>query len=211
MIEVSTDDALLSRYESKGDVQAFEILVHRHRRPLFNFILRFVGRADKAEDLLQEVFLKMAVRAAEYEGRAKVRTWLFTIARNLSVDELRKAGHRDAASLDACAGDDGGSPMVERMPGRLPSPDRAASSARLQPLLSEAVAALPEDQREVFLLREYAGVPFREIAEITGIGVNTVKSRMRYALEGLRRSLEATGIGKEEARVSDEAGEAVGT
>lgn len=212
MTEPSTDEALLRRYRTQGDVRAFELLVHRHRRPLFNFILRFVGSPEKAEDLLQDVLIRMATRAADFEGRAKVRTWLFTIARNISLDELRKARHRDTVSLDGAAAEhEGSSPMVERLPGHMPPPDRAASASRLQPLLVSAIGALPEDQREVFLLREYAGVPFKEIAEITGIGVNTVKSRMRYALEGLRRSLEETGIDRDEARTAGEAGEAVGT
>ncbi len=212
MSEASTDEALLGRYKHNGDVRAFELLVKRHRKALFNFIFRFVGEADKAEDLLQDVMVKMATRAADYEGRAKVRTWLFTIARNLAVDELRKARHRRAVSLDAPASqDDGMGPMVERVPGSMPSPDRAASAARLQPILKAAIAALPEDQREVFLLREYAGVPFKEIAKITGTGPNTVKSRMRYALEGLRRFLEETGIEAVEAEESNESAEAVGT
>jgi RNA polymerase sigma-70 factor, ECF subfamily len=195
MKEEQSDEALMRQYRDEGDVQAFETLVRRHRRPIYNFIVRFVGAGDKAEDLLQDVFVKLASRADDYAGRAKVRTWLYTIARNLSVDELRRARHRNAVSLDGVAGGDGeGAPLVERIPGAEALPDRAADSARLGPILVEAIAALPEDQREVFLLREYSGVPFKEIAEITGAGLNTVKSRMRYALEGLRKSLEARGI-----------------
>ncbi|MFW5879167.1 MAG: RNA polymerase sigma factor [Myxococcota bacterium] len=212
MIGESSDEALLRRYQAKGDVQAFELLVLRHRRALFNFIARFVGSQDKAEDLLQDVLVKLATLAADYQGRASVRTWLFTIARNLACDEMRKAKHRDAVSLDAAAAGEGASsPLVERLAGDAPAPDRAAASAMLQPVLAEAIASLPDDQREVFLLREYGGVPFKEIAEVTGTGVNTIKSRMRYALEGLRRALEERGVGRGETDSGELAGEATGS
>ena len=84
------------------------------------------------------------------------------------------------------------------LPGSGAGTDRAASSSRLAPVLVKALEALPEEQREVFVLREYGGVPFKEIAEITSTPVNTVKSRMRYALEGLRRWLEEKGITAED-------------
>ena len=208
MKEENSDEALLRRYQTRGDVRAFELLVLRHRRALFNFIARFVGNKDKAEDLLQDVMVKLATRAADWEGRASVRTWLFTIARNLAVDEIRRAKHRDTVSLDVPCAENSSVPMVERIAGGVPLPDRAAAASMIQPLLIEAIAALPEDQREVFLLREYAGVPFKEIAEITGTGVNTIKSRMRYALEGLRKTLEERGVTGTEAKVAEEGEEA---
>jgi RNA polymerase sigma-70 factor (ECF subfamily) len=76
-----------------------------------------------------------------------------------------------------------------------PGPDRGAESARLRPLLQAALLSLPVEQREVFILREQAGVPFKEIAEVVGVNENTVKSRMRYALEGMRKALAAAGVG----------------
>lgn len=193
----ASDEKLMWAWRS-GDVRAFEVLVRRHRGPLFNFILRFVGSRERAEDLVQDTFLKITKSSDAYERRAKFTTWAYTIARNLCIDELRKARHRRAVSLDgpgaAAAHGEDLPPLVEATPSEGPAPDRAAEAARLAPILVEALAALPDEQREVFVLREYAGVPFKEIAEITSTPENTVKSRMRYALEGLRRHLAARGV-----------------
>ncbi len=194
----ASDEKLMLAYQA-GDVRAFEVLVRRYRRPVFNFCLRIVGQRERAEDLVQDTFLKMAKNASAFRERAKLKTWMYTIARNLCIDELRKMRHRSAASLDqpgvsAASADQDCVPLGDRIAGSGPGPDRAADAARLKPLLVAALAALPEEQREVFVLREYAGVPFKEIAEITGTPVNTVKSRMRYALEGLRRYLSDHGV-----------------
>lgn len=181
-----------------GDARAFETLVRRHRTPVFNFILRFMGHRARAEDVLQETWLKVVRSAREYEPKAKFTTWLYTIARNLCVDSARKESYRQASSLEAPtgagAGGDEGRPLGEGLPDTGVSPERGAYNARLRPLLERALASLPEEQREVFVLREYSGIAFKEIAEVTGVSENTVKSRMRYALEGLRRRLAEMGV-----------------
>jgi RNA polymerase sigma-70 factor (ECF subfamily) len=174
-----------------GDARAFEALVRRHRSALWNFLLRHVGNRARAEDLLQETFLRAVKASADWEERAKVTTWLFTIARNLTLDELRRNVHRRADPLD---GQDDQQGPIDRTPTDDPSPDVVAEGALLRPRLEAALAALPAEQREVFLLREQGGLGFREISEVTGVPENTVKSRMRYALEGLRRSLAALGV-----------------
>ena len=183
-----SDERLMLRFQG-GDARAFEILVRRHRTPLFSFLLRLTGDRGRAEDLCQDAFLKAVRASAEWEPRARVQTWLYAIARNLAVDEARRQAFRRAEPLDAgpaaaAAADD-------------PPPDRAADAALLRPKLEAALAALPDEQREVFLLREYAGLRFHEIAEVTKTPENTVKSRMRYALEGLRERLAALGVGPE--------------
>src|SRR6267142_1194833 len=103
-----SDEGLMLRYQ-KGDVRSFELLLTRHRRPVFNFILRFVGDPAQSEDLLQEVFLRVIKGAEAYQKQAKFTTWLYTIARNLCVDASRRGKHRKAASLDAPVGDEDGS------------------------------------------------------------------------------------------------------
>ena len=95
-----SDEALMVRYQ-RGDVRAFEVLLTRHRKPVFNFILRFVREPAVAEDLLQETFLRVIKGVDAYEKQAKFTTWLYTIARNLCVDHSRRQKHRRAASLDA--------------------------------------------------------------------------------------------------------------
>lgn len=180
-----------------GDARAFEALVRRHRTPVFNFILRFVGQRARAEDVLQETWLKVVRSAGEYQAKARFTTWVYTIARNLCVDSARKESYRQAASLESPVnGVDGeeGRPLSEALPDSGASPERGAYNARLRPLLERALASLPEEQREVFILREYSGIPFKDIADVTGVSENTVKSRMRYALDGLRRRLAELGV-----------------
>lgn len=180
-----------------GDARAFSVLVRKHRTPVFNFILRFTGHRARAEDVLQETWLKVVRSAPDYETKAKFTTWLYTIARNLCVDSARKESYRQTASLDSprgAAGEDDGRPLSEVLRDEGASPDRGAYNARVRPLIERALAALPEEQREVFVLREYNGMPFKDISEVTGVSENTVKSRMRYALEGLRRRLNELGV-----------------
>src|SRR6188508_364727 len=100
LLRDEADEVLMVAYQ-KGDVRAFEILLTRHRKPVFNFILRFVGSRETAEDLLQETFLRVIKGADAYQRQAKFTTWLYTIARNLCVDQSRRAKHRKAQSLQA--------------------------------------------------------------------------------------------------------------
>jgi RNA polymerase sigma-70 factor (ECF subfamily) len=183
---LESDERLMLRFQA-GDVQAFEELVRRHRTPVFSFLLRLTGDRGRAEDLCQDAFLRVVKAAERWEPRATFRTWVFAMARNLAVDEARRQAFRRAEPLD--------DPARAAEPSDAPGPDRAAEGALLRPKLEAALAALPDEQREVFLLREHAGLKFAEIAEVTGVAENTVKSRMRYALEALRARLEALGIG----------------
>lgn len=191
----TSDEQLMLAFKS-GDARAFRVLVQRHRGPVFNFILRYTGHKARAEDLLQETWLKVVRSSNEYEPKARFTTWVYTIARNLCVDSARKETYRQTDSLDAPQrGDEEGPAMGESIGDDVSQgPERAAYNARLRPMLTKALSALPEEQREVFLLREYHGVSFKEIADVTGVNENTVKSRMRYALEGLRKRLAELGV-----------------
>ena len=185
-----SDESLMLRYRD-GDVRAFELLVTRHRKPLFNFILRFVRDTAQAEDVTQETFLRLVKGADAYERQAKFTTWLYTIARNLCVDASRRGKHRKAASLDApLSDDDGAASLLDLLPDGTAGVDRQAQSRELGLRLRQAIEALPDEQREIFLLREVADLQFNEIANVVGCPENTVKSRMRYALEKLREALE---------------------
>lgn len=178
-----------------GNAQAFDTLVRRHRGPVFNFILRYVGIRARAEDLLQETWLKVVRGASEYEPRAKFTTWVYTIARNLCVDSARKESYRQTDSLDAPIGAiDDGRTLGEELADAGATPDRAAHNVRVRPLIEKALMSLPHEQREVFVLREYNGIAFKDIATVTGVPENTVKSRMRYALESLRKKLGELGV-----------------
>ena len=185
-----SDESLMLRYRD-GDVRAFELLVTRHRKALFNFILRFVRDTAQAEDVTQETFLRLVKGADAYERQAKFTTWLYTIARNLCVDAARRGKHRKAASLDAPIGDeDGSASLLDLVADGGAGVDRQAQSRELAVRLRQAIEALPDEQREIFLLREVADLQFNEIANVVGCPENTVKSRMRYALEKRREALE---------------------
>lgn len=185
------DEALMVAY-GLGDALAFEVLLKRHRRPVYNFLLRQVGNPATAEDLLQEVFLRVIRNATNYRQQAKFTTWLYTIARNLCIDQARRAQHRKATSLDQPIGSnpDQGRTVADLTADRNPGVERNVVSRRLQDRITQAIDKLPPDQREVFLMRETLDLPFKEIAQIVDRPENTVKSRMRYALEALRRDLE---------------------
>jgi RNA polymerase sigma-70 factor, ECF subfamily len=190
MLRDEADEVLMVAYQ-KGDVRAFELLLTRHRRPVFNFILRYVGLRETAEDLLQETFLRVIKGAEAYQRQAKFTTWLYTIARNLCVDQSRRAKHRKAQSLDAPmnSSPDSGT-LLDVIPANEMASDRQTVSKELQIRMHEALGRLSEEQREVFLMREFLDMPFKEIAQVVGVPENTVKSRMRYALEKLRLELD---------------------
>jgi RNA polymerase sigma-70 factor, ECF subfamily len=190
------DAALMGRFKA-GDARAFESLVLRHKKGVFNFCLRMLGNQAAAEDAMQEVFLRIVRSAKDWERQAKFTTWLYTVARNHCIDALRKASYRKTASLDQSLrdGEEDGPSLGERVAdSESVTPDRGAESNRLREKLARAIADLPEEQREVFVMREYSGMPFKDIASVVGVPENTVKSRMRYALEHLKKSLAAEGV-----------------
>lgn len=187
----ATDEMLMVRYQ-RGDGTAFAELLRRYQRPLYNFVLRQLRNPSLSEDVTQDAFLRLVQNAGDFKHEARFSTWLYTIARNLCVDQLRKLSHRRHPSLDQPASPDGeGRSLMEQIAGTHPAADaeRSVVAGRVAISIEVAVENLPEEQREVFLLREIANLPFKDIAEITGVGENTVKSRMRYALDRLQEAL----------------------
>lgn len=191
MIDPSvSDEALMIRHQ-RGDRTAFATLVRRHQTAIFNFALRQLRIRSTAEDVVQETFVRVVQNAAEFKHEARFVTWLYTIARNLCIDQLRKGALRKHPSLDeARSGTDGDGPTLgEQTADTKASVEREATGNELRVKIAAAVEELPDEQREVFLMREVANLPFKEIAEITNVPENTVKSRMRYALERLQAAL----------------------
>ena len=182
----------MTRYQ-RGDLTAFAALVQRHKTPMFNFVLRQLKVPATAEDVVQEVFVRVIESAGSFKHEAKFTTWV--------VYHRAKPLHRSSAK-----GEPPPSrlarPTRNRARRRWPRTGRTAgrsASARLdrtnrpdnqiQIKVGGGVEALPDEQREVFLLRHVANLPFQEIAQVTGAPENTVKSRMRYALERLQEAL----------------------
>ena len=186
-----SDEVLMMQFQG-GDRSAFTVLVRRHKTPIFNFILRQVRTKSTAEDLTQDVFVRVVQNAATFKHEARFTTWVYSIARNLCIDHLRKMSLRRHPSLDQATGKDKDGPTLgERVADKHHSAaaDRQAMSADIAARIVDAVDELPVEQREVFLLRQLGKVPFKEIAKMTGVPENTVKSRMRYALERLQEAL----------------------
>jgi len=183
------DEDLMERFRD-GDAKAFEVLLERHERGVFHFILRFVQDRELANDLLQECFLRVVKNAKGYSRKARFTTWLYTIARNQCIDAARKARHRRTDSLDApVSGDPDGRPLGETIAGQSDAGFDRTDAREMKTRIEAAIAQLSEEQREVFVMRELMQLQFNEIAEVIGISENTVKSRMRYALENLRLRL----------------------
>lgn len=193
-LEPLSDEELMLRYKA-GALPAFEELVRRHRRAVFHFALRSLGNPSAAEDALQEIFIRVVRHAPTWEQKAKFKTWLFTIARNHCIDEARKNAFRRTDSLDApLTHEEGSATRGDMVASEAPGADQNTDGIRIRAALDAALARLPQEQRDVFLLREHSGVQFKEIAEMTGVSENTVKSRMRYALESIRSFMTQKGI-----------------
>lgn len=183
-----SDEALYARFLA-GDPRALATLYDRHARPLRAFALQ--RGAVRPDDVVQDAFLRVVRNAAGFQGQAKFRTWLYTIARNLCIDAARRDRFRAGPSLDAPTGNEEGRTLGDRMAhtGVGTDASRNLADREFQLAFDAAMAQLPEEQREVFALRELSGLSFAEIAEATACNENTVKSRMRYALKQLREAL----------------------
>jgi RNA polymerase sigma-70 factor (ECF subfamily) len=178
-----SDEALMLRYRD-GDAGAFEALYRRHRGPLFRYFLRQWRDRSGAEEMFQDVWTGVIRSREGYQPAAKFTTWLYRMAHNRLVDEYRRRG-RASLSFD----DPDGPPPDGIAPEEASDPARQAENREQAARLLAALAALHEAQREVFLLREEGGLTLEEIAEATGAGFETVKSRLRYALARLRQAL----------------------
>jgi RNA polymerase sigma-70 factor (ECF subfamily) len=185
----------MARY-ARDEVPAFEVLLSRYRKPLFGFLRRFLGRPDQAEDVFQEVFYEVIRARERFRIDSTFSSWIFRIARNRAVDRLRRNGLRNMESLDAPLDPhaEAGESKLDSVPGSNPSPEEATDRLEMQVALESALAALPAEQREVFWLKEKSGLTLAEVAKLSGVSENTVKSRLRYALEKIRADLAQKGF-----------------
>jgi len=177
----STDEELMLAY-ARGDARAFDLLYSRQRGMLYRFILRSVQDRASADELFQETWSRAIAARERYRVEAKFSTWLLQIAHNLVADSFRRARPQAGAEeteavlglLDA--------PESER-------PEHVLSEFEQRRRLQLALEALPDDQREAFVLRMEGGLGLAEIAQVTGAGQETVKSRLRYAFAKIREKL----------------------
>ena len=186
-----SDEQLMLSFQ-KGDTRAFEMLLTRHEKGVYGFALRMLGDSMLAEEVAQESFLRIIQSASRYRAKASFRNYLYRIARNLCVDLLRKRP-REPRTPDLDAGSAG---TPEGIPDGNPGPENNVGAAQLRSAIQRAVSTLPPDQREAFLLKEVKGMKLQDVATITGTNLNTVKSRLRYALKRLRELLSQEDVKK---------------
>jgi len=175
----------------EGDEAAFEMLYRKYEKPVLDFIYRMVLGADEAENLCQETFFRVVRARKNYQVMATFKTWIFQIAMNLCRDRQRRSKHRSHLSLSAPlrAQNDREAGLEDVLAD--PSPDlaRRVETAELGAQVQRAVAALPENEHLVVVLKEYQGLAFSEIAEIMNCPVGTLRSLNHRAHEKLRKTL----------------------
>jgi RNA polymerase sigma factor (sigma-70 family) len=187
----ATDEELMLAYAA-GDAAAFDVLYARHRGPVFRFVRRQVQNDASAEEIFQDVWMRLINARARYVPTAKFTTWVFTIAHNRMMDYFRSSGqHVEYLALDAVINDpdDEGSlinpPIAETL-----HPDALLDRKRIATRIVAAIEDLPPAQREAFMLQQEGDLTVEEIARITETSRETAKSRLRYALAKLRRALQ---------------------
>ena len=183
-----TDEELVEEFQ-RGDPYAFDVLVGRWERKIQGAVYRIMGPEEDARDLCQETFLKAYRALATFKKEARFSSWLYQIALNVCRDRLRRRKSRPQVSLDELM--EGG----EIAPaGRGPSPLDLIEARDLSRVVAAAVDSLPQEQREVIVLKEYEGLTFLEIAQALDVPISTVKTRLYRGLGLLRQRLERQGV-----------------
>lgn len=183
------EDAQLVQDFLGGNHQAFNKLIGRWQDRIHHFAYRYFASNDDAAEITQKTFIKAYQKLDTLDDAAKFGSWLYRIANNLCLDELKRAGRKRATSLEALKT----APQTETA-----SPaDGTLMKNEAMVLLHKALLQLPNDQRMVVIMKEYEGLTFREIAEILDESENTVKSRMYYGLKALKKTFDSWNINKE--------------
>ncbi|MBI5074196.1 MAG: RNA polymerase sigma factor [Nitrospirae bacterium] len=167
----------------KGDAKAFELLVARHQRSVYNLALRFLNDSDEAEDVTQDAFIRIYKAAATYTPEAKFTTWLYTIVRNLCFNVLRVRRQAVIVSVD--------DESLPELPAKNEDPVERISREQLREKVTHAVSRLPDNMRLAVILSKYHGLSYDEIAGIMGCSVNAIKLRVHRAKSVLAEELSA--------------------
>ena len=178
-------DAEMIRAVLAGDLEAYRVLVERYERRIYHVVYGMVRSQEDARDLAQDCFVKAFQNLHRFRLESKFYTWLCRIAINLSIDHRRKMKHRNHAAFDDERGASDGAQVV-RLSSRRDNPSENVSRKQLYGRIMEAVDQLPDDQRQVLILRELEDMPYKEIADILDIPEGTVMSRLYYARRRLQ-------------------------
>ncbi len=176
----SDDSAVVTAFLG-GEERAFTELVERYQTRLLNFIYRTIGDRDRAEDLVQEVFIRVYRHLHRFDRSKKFSTWVYTIASNLAKNELRNRSRNPLVLFQTMRGANEDEDRPLQFEDTTSRPDDLFRRRHLRELVEDTVAKLPEHHRQVFVLRELEGKSYEEIAEITSCNLGTVKSRLNRA------------------------------
>jgi RNA polymerase sigma-70 factor (ECF subfamily) len=179
-----SDEQLLARLAG-GDREALEELFQRYRLVAYRVAHRFLGHEADALDAVQDGFVKALTHLPSFQGRSSFKTWLLRVVSNAALDLGRQRGRRETLSLDV----QGPDTQEQMQPTTEPDPGLGLERADLRRLLNQALATLPEAQRQTFVLHADAELSYREVAELLGISIGTVMSRLYYARQKLRAFL----------------------
>lgn len=197
MSELDTEETLAAAYES-GNREALEELIGRFKSCLFGYLLGITGHRDAAEDIFQEVFIKYAMKPSLYKPRQKFRSWLFAVARNAAIDYFRSEKRHTGISLSEESSDETlgfeGSSILKIGANESERPDIQLENSFIGECIAKSFESLSMEQREIFYLRHYSGLSFKEISELTGEPIGTVLARMSRTLSILRSRLAEYGI-----------------
>jgi len=187
---ITSDQHLVQAY-IKGDHSAIEVLINRHRSKVYTYILLTIKNHPLAEDLFQETFIKViqSLRAGKYKDNGKFLSWVIRIAHNLIIDHFRKEKQMNSISNDDSEVDLFNSKKLSDE-----NIEELIINSQIKSEIRTLINELPDDQREVVLLRHYGGLSFKEIADQTDVSINTALGRMRYALINLRKLIQEKNL-----------------
>jgi RNA polymerase sigma-70 factor (ECF subfamily) len=190
-----SDEDLLRRFRVKDDAAAFESLVHRYEHELFSYLRRYLGSAEMAEDVFQATFLQVYLKKENFEDGRRFRPWLYTIATNQAIDAQRRNKRHRMVSIDqrSGSGDDDVGALVEMLSGNDRTADDQMADEEAREWVRSAVDGLPDTLKGAVVLVYHQGMKYREAADVLGIPVGTVKSRLHAALLKLNESWLASG------------------
>ena len=190
MNKTISDYDLINRF-IKGDESSFEELIRRHKNKVFAYINLYIRDQALAEDIFQDTFLKViqSVKAGKYSDNGKFLSWVMRIAHNLIIDNFRRVKQINTISNDGCELD-----LFNSVKLAESNIEHDYIKRQIKKDIRTMIGCLPDDQKEIVILRHYADMSFKDIAEITGVSINTALGRMRYALINLRKMMEEKKI-----------------
>jgi RNA polymerase sigma factor (sigma-70 family) len=190
MNKTRTDYELIQQF-IKGEQSCFEEIIHRHKNKVFAYISLYIRDQALAEDIFQDTFLKViqSVKAGKYTDNGKFLSWVMRIAHNLIIDHFRRT-----KQMNTTSNDDYESDIFNSKKFSDENIEDILIKRQIQKDVRMLIGQLPDDQKEVVILRHYAGLSFKEIADITDVSINTALGRMRYALINMRKIMEEKNI-----------------